>query len=455
MLVTYPETPPSDFFGLVSPNEYNEGSTSPLPAPDLSAFPEPHAAQQQVLTEAGRFNVVVCGRRWGKTELGKRLLGESAMQGERAAYLAPTFAMALQCYRELVEALHPMIVRRIDNQRIELDTGGVVDIWSMEGGADRVRGQRYHLVVMDECAMVAGLIAMWDRVVRPTLADYRGSAWFLSTPRRGGGFQELYERRDEGWRSWRMPTSTNPFIDPMEIAAARAGMSEQAYLQEFEADFEASESDLVYVLDREKTIRTAQVPWAECHWRVVGIDPGGGDPTAIVPLGVTRAMPLTKPEGMSEFGALHWFAHQYGEFYRRGDVTIEMIDAYLRKLNSAGRLDRVLVGETGGNVLTNTLVRLGWPAQRADMRRGEGIETVRWLLEQGRLTIEPDCRESIAEFPGYRWNRQRDMETGERFATSTPGDNHADAMDARRYAAVGVVQLLPRGERSVKVGWSR
>jgi hypothetical protein len=33
-------------------------------------LPKPHLAQQQVIDGSKRFNVVCCGRRWGKTELG-------------------------------------------------------------------------------------------------------------------------------------------------------------------------------------------------------------------------------------------------------------------------------------------------------------------------------------------------------------------------------------------------
>jgi hypothetical protein len=33
-------------------------------------LPAPHAAQRQVLAEAKRFNVLACGRRWGKSTLG-------------------------------------------------------------------------------------------------------------------------------------------------------------------------------------------------------------------------------------------------------------------------------------------------------------------------------------------------------------------------------------------------
>src|SRR5690606_6762025 len=126
---------------------------------------------------------------------------------------------------------------------------GSIDFFSMDlGGADRVRGRKYARAILDECALVVGLKDAWEKAIRPTLADYMGDAWFLSTPRRGSFFEELYRRSqsDEEWASWTLPTSANPFIRPSEIEAARRDMSEQAFAQEFLADFEASESDLVH-----------------------------------------------------------------------------------------------------------------------------------------------------------------------------------------------------------------
>ena len=53
-----------------------------------------------------RFKVVACGRRWGKTELGKSVILESAVEkGKRAWWLAPTLLMASQVWRDLKRAL--------------------------------------------------------------------------------------------------------------------------------------------------------------------------------------------------------------------------------------------------------------------------------------------------------------------------------------------------------------
>ena len=441
-------TLPLSYYGIHGGSRRPESSTSNSAPPSLESlgFQPPHPAQQRIIEEARRFNVAVCGRRFGKTQLLLRLLSETALEGFPAAYFTPTYPMAEAFYGELCELLGPVISRRVQGHRIELTTGGLIDLWSMDNGGDRARGRKYKRAGLDEVAMVSGLAGLWEKVVRPTLTDYAGDAWFASTPRRGGTFEELYLRGQEDdaeWMSWQLPSRLNPHLPEGEIEAARLGMSVESFAQEFEADFEASETDLVYpeasmVLHGRESI---PVPPSEWRAHVVGIDPGGGDPTAIVPIAVWRDLDPTVSRTMPSIRF-----HQHDEFYRRGDVSTEDVIAYLHKMNRIAPLTKVLVAETGGNIITNTLIGAGFPAERYIKERGGGLDTVRWLLQSNRLSIAPSCANSWAEFATYRWKPGRDMETGERYATSTPGSNHGDAMDARRAGLQWAVDALRNGE---------
>jgi hypothetical protein len=417
--------------------EPDKAQSSALP----DTFPAPHASQALVIAQAKRFNVANCGRRYGKTELGKRLLAESAIQGSRTAYLAPSYPMAHQFYREMLEACSGRSQGNEANRRIGFPSGGFIDIWSMEGGADRVRGQKYHRVVIDEAAMVLGLRHIWEKVVRPTLTDYRGDAWFLSTPRRGSDFEAFYRKSesDTEWQSWTLTTHDNPYIDRTEIEAAKAGLSAQAFAQEYLADFEASDSELVYPEFGKRHIGAPSALWSECKWRIAAIDPGGGDPTACYLIGVD------KNEHINVYAP---------EFYRRGDVTPDMLVEFVSKADSVGKVQRITIGETGGNLVTNHFRRAGLPAVKADMAKGEGIEYVRWALQNNLVTVDPKCENMIAEFGMYRWAQKKDPYEGDRYATSIPGDRHGDAMDALRYGIAAIVGNL-RGARPMVVEQAR
>lgn len=424
-------------YGLSSSPEVSQDSAT---LPDT--FPALHASQLTVTEEARRFNVANCGRRYGKTELGKRLLAEKAAQGARVAYLAPSYPMAHQFYREMVDSLAGSLTEREANRRLGFANGGFIDIWSLENGGDRVRGQKYHRVVIDEAAMVLGLRHIWEKVIRPTLTDFKGDAWFLSTPRRGSDFEAFYRKGDSDpeWRSWTLPTSANPFIDPAEIEAARKSLSQQAFAQEYMADFEASDSELVYPeFDARIHVASPRSSWADCKWRIAAIDPGGGDPTACYFVGVDKNEHI----------------HVYApEFYRRGDVHPDMLVEFVSQADAIGKVQRIVIGETGGNLVTNHFRRLGYPAVKAEMAKGEGLEWVRWVLQNRVITIDPRCENMIAEFGQYRWAQKRDPYEGDRYATSMPGDRHGDAMDALRYALSAIIKSL-RGARPAVIEQQR
>jgi hypothetical protein len=174
--------------------------------------------------------------------------------------------------------------------------------------------------------------------------------------------------------------------------------------------------------------------WADYDYRIAGVDPGGGDPTAIVPLGIW--IPKDKdghPLGM-------WKAHQVDEYYdKTGQSTADQLISFLAKWDDEAPFDFVVIDVAGGTVLMNTIGayfnkrgrQRVWPA---DKDRDGGIRDTRQLIVDNRLTIDPTCVAGIAEFPGYRWRESIDPNGHVRYITGTPVDHHADEMDSRRYA---------------------
>ena len=64
-----------------------------------------------MIQQAKRFNVVCCGRRWGKTVLGMDRLIHPALQGKRLAWFAPNFRLLADVWRNLQAILGPVIIR--------------------------------------------------------------------------------------------------------------------------------------------------------------------------------------------------------------------------------------------------------------------------------------------------------------------------------------------------------
>ena len=202
---------------------------------------KPHPAQAEVLAGRRRFNVVCCGRRWGKTTLGIDRLVVNALRGNPVAWCSPSYRMLSEVWRDTRRIVAP-VVQRADSQqhRLELVGGGVIEMWSLDQ-PDVARGRKYTLVVIDEAAMVRDLEDAWTAVLRPTLVDNRGAAWFLSTPKGHNYFKRLFDfgadPDREDWVAWQMPTSSNPHIPGDEVEAAKHLVPERIYTQEFLATF--------------------------------------------------------------------------------------------------------------------------------------------------------------------------------------------------------------------------
>lgn len=246
-----------------------------------TALPTLHPSQRQVVAEAKRFNVVCCGRRWGKTTLGVDRLIAAALAGRPAGWFSPTYKMLADVWRDTRRALRGVTLSKSEQQhRLELVGGGVIEMWSLDE-PDAARGRRYARVVIDEAAMVRDLNEAWNAVIRPALTDYAGDAWFLSTPRGRNYFWELYQRGVAGargeWRSWQMPTSSNPYIAPAEIEAARLELPERVFAQEYLAQF-LEDGGGVFRRVRECVRADA---WRDApesgHAYVIGVDWGRSD----------------------------------------------------------------------------------------------------------------------------------------------------------------------------------
>lgn len=196
----------------------------------------PHAGQQRVIDEATRFNVLECGRRFGKTTLGVNLGIDTLLQKMPCGWFAPTYKLLSEVWRSyenILAPLNPQVSQQ--EKRIEIIGGGVIEFWSLDQ-PNAGRSRKYKRVIVDEAGIVRDLEQVWQQAIRPTLADLEGDAWFLGTPKGRGYFHRLFakgESGDKGWRSWRLPTTSNPCIKREEIEAAKRDMPEAAFNQEF------------------------------------------------------------------------------------------------------------------------------------------------------------------------------------------------------------------------------
>jgi hypothetical protein len=171
--------------------------------------------------------------------------------------------------------LHPAITNvNVQQHRLELNKGSI-DMWSLDS-PDSSRGRKYKRVIVDEAAMVPNFQEAWQAAIRPTLTDYEGDAYWLSTPRGMNFFKQGFDYGQdplmEDWASWRFPTTSNPFILASEVEKARLELPDLTFRQEYLAEFLQSEGAVFRNIEPNLTAPKGDVEAHKGHKIVQGID---------------------------------------------------------------------------------------------------------------------------------------------------------------------------------------
>jgi hypothetical protein len=197
---------------------------------------EPHINQQAILDNSERFRVVMCGRRFGKSELSQVEIISEALKGNNVAYITPTYKLAKTFFEKLVKVVP------FENNKSDLiiyfANGGTVEFFTGER-LDNLRGRKFHMVVVDEASFIPNLQDGWLNSIRPTLTDYKGKALFLSTPKGKNYFHSLYLKGLQGendWKSFKFSTYDNPYIDKAEVEDAKMQLPMAVFEQEYMAN---------------------------------------------------------------------------------------------------------------------------------------------------------------------------------------------------------------------------
>ena len=212
-----------------------------------------HTKQLEVFQSDARFRVVAAGRRFGKTFLscvelllnGLQDVNEHGMSTKmhEVWYIAPTYGQAKKImWKMLLELGKDVIVKKWENDTVvELINGRTIRLLGSDK-PDTLRGSAVGFVVLDEFASMKPEV--WDLIVRPALADTKGSALFIGTPDGLNHFYEIWLQGNNAnfpqWESFLYHSVDNPLIDDTELKEAALTMTKEAYEQEFEASFAAA-----------------------------------------------------------------------------------------------------------------------------------------------------------------------------------------------------------------------
>ena len=192
-----------------------------------------------------RQSCVLAHRRAGKTVATCGQLIKDVIQCElirpRVAYLAPTYRMAKSIAWDYFKAmLSPIPGCRFNIAELTIDLPGDRRIvLAGSDNPDRLRGQYFDAVAVDEFADCAE--SLIPTVIRPALADRKGSLYLIGTVRGHNHLWETYERavKSDDWFTANLLPDYTGALDAEELLLLREEMGAEAYRAELLNDPDA------------------------------------------------------------------------------------------------------------------------------------------------------------------------------------------------------------------------
>lgn len=204
----------------------------------------PHSLQREILLSPVRNKVVSAGRRFGKSQTGGMALVPEPQRaykqldylrrkGLRREYwiVGPEYSDAEKEFRVVWGALErlgytfdrPGSYNNPQSGEMRISLWGekfIIHAKSAKYPSTLV-GEGLSGVVFSEAAKLK--LSVWNKFIRPTLADFGGWAFFGSTPEGKNWFYDLWmigqDTNRPDWRSWRAPSWSNPHVYPESVDA--------------------------------------------------------------------------------------------------------------------------------------------------------------------------------------------------------------------------------------------
>jgi len=345
--------------------------------------------QYQIAIHPAKIKALSMARRWGKTVLGGTLVLNTLRQHGRVAWITPTFKNSRPLWRWAINATSREIqsgkIRLSRSERsLETRAGGHLGLYSADN-IDAIRGEAFHLVVLDEAARIDG--DAWTDAIMPTLADYDGDSILISTPRGKNWFYSEYMRgQDDGKHtaSWQAPTSANPSPSIRRaFELARQRVPERTFRQEWMAEF-IEGGEVFRHIDAAKTAEWQHGAQAG-HQYIFGVDFGRLEDYTVV---TVVDIALGACVYVDRFNKIDW-SLQVGR----------IIGLFERFRPTSIVAEHNAMGDPVVNMLYEKNLPV-WPFTTTNATKQTIIDGLALAFEQGQIKIVDD-RQLIAELQSY------------------------------------------------------
>ena len=407
--------------------------------------PREHQLAIHKAAEDSRFVVVAAHRRFGKTVAAINEAIRSAIECHldrpRIGYIAPTYSQAKRvAWDYLTHYTRPLgAVANIAELRVDF-WGRRIQLYGSDN-PDSLRGQYFDLVILDEIADQNPRI--WTEIIRPALADRKGKAIFIGTPKGQNHFKELRDRAEvePDWALLEFKASKTGILDVEELSAAKREMGDDKYAQEFECSFHAAIEGSYFgkiLNELETEHRFAEIKRDDLCKTYVAWDLGMGDSTAIW-VAQTVGKEIRLLDYIENHGVgLDWYVRELRERDWFKAQHLLPHDVQVRELGT-GRSRLEVLQEAG---LDCTVVpRLGID---------DGIQAVRRMLPDCWFNV-PQVKQGLECLRNYRreYDEKRNV-----FYDKPLHDWASHGSDAFRYLATGMNDTSSWSKPlNVNLGW--
>jgi hypothetical protein len=233
-----------------------------------------HAEQRRLYDSTARIKVAPCGRRSGKSEWAKRILVERAFLDKipgcvrpRYAYGAPTQDQARNiAWDDLLDLIPDYWIvggkkgESVSYSRLEivLANNALIRVVGLDK-PHRIEGKYFNGFVGDEWSDVKD--GVFDRVIRPMLADFHGWAILCGVPKRQGIGSRWYRKLCDAILEGRYPDADHftwpawDILSKREIDEARSTMDPRDFEEQYGAQWVNAGGGVWHAFTREFNVR--------------------------------------------------------------------------------------------------------------------------------------------------------------------------------------------------------
>lgn len=373
----------------------------------LALFPR----QMRFVEDPARYPAAIGGIGSGKTFVGSAKVVPRLKRPEYGLVCAPTYKMLRDAtQRTLFEMLRmlgvPYEYNKTDNHLTIPATGHEIIFRSLDD-PDNLRGPNVAYAWIDEAAYISA--EAWRVVKGRVRVGDRQQAWITGTPKgRNWIWDEWVKHRDDRHPLYRFRTDENPTLDPEFVDSL--GYVGKFAEQELGGEFVSFDGLVYEAFDREVNVRQVDTS----GWRKLGgVDVGARNPTVVLTICIAGDERV----------------HIEREFYQRNMGASAIVEAIESEVD-ASRLEDVYIDPSAAAYIDD-LLRDGYPATKANNDVLTGIQRVASAIP--RLTVDPSCVQTIAEFESYQYPDEGKANSDK------PVKQNDHCMDALRYALMGAL----------------